>query len=378
MALDINTARSLLDAPKDAFQLALALQVLASKPSHLSVADHIRSLRSHAKPTVARTDFYFDTANYWRKRAEAQEALVETLRSKVLELEIRPRDTAAAAKPTAPSKSKPRPSRAKPKEKPADTTDTGVFAIPRDPTTTPVLLQNILILLERATEPEVIAHAVRQSCNEIVSLVEKAAASTARSPALTAAHLCAVAESVFTMSLKGAYKLPSQRRNEVGAVVVHALLEVLRCVHVNTCAILALGTLSAAPDIRIELTKLVTGVLEALYARDPTERDVLDGFVYGLFGLLRAALVEGTMEVEESGWYYGLVLEVAWRLVNKEGLWVKSAKKELLEELRELGGWRKSVDDAVRTLAGRLETSPFACLVTGIVGMEIFNHAREI
>jgi len=80
--------------------------------------------------------------------------------------------------------------------------------------------------------------------------------------------------------------------------------------------------------------------------------------------------------VEESGWFYLLILEATWGLFKKhcDGKFAMGGLRELLAARELKRGWKNGA--AVLSVEGGVESltkSAFAAGVLGVVGLDVFE-----
>jgi len=165
---------------------------------------------------------------------------------------------------------------------------------------------------------------------------------------------------------------------------VRLLVGVLACVKDNTRALLPPGAGGGVRDMRLGVTKCLLYCLSSLDFAREAARALLEAFYREFAVVLRDCLgvvaggkdwVEGVV-VEESGWFYLLILEATWGLFKKhcDGKFAMGGLRELLAARELKRGWKNGA--AVLSVEGGVESltkSAFAAGVLGVVGLDVFE-----
>jgi hypothetical protein len=416
------TVESMSSPPPSRFRLALALRIVATVPSHLTLSEYLLLLRSHVtqgpRPSPA---VYIDAIAFWRTRCETisaqltaataelaeTAALLDTERKRPAPAGVAEAGREAEAGAVVETK---RRRRLTPAEKALEEWE----AVSKD-----LLLpgkgclvdtRGVLAGLRAAYFTPNTAEAtsaLRRALAEFVLRLSSVPLPTAakrkpgkRSPKFLAAaaerdrveaeaevrKLCALLAVGLSRVVTCLYSLPAAEKSRGLEAAVRLLVGVLACVKDNTRALLLTPPAGGGVrDMRLGVTKCVLHCLSSLDFAQEAAGALLEGFYREFAVVLRDCLrvvaggkkdwMEGVV-VEESGWFYLLILEATWGMFKKhcDGKFAMGGVRELLAAGELKGGWKDGA--AVLSMEGGAESftrSAFAAGVLSVVGLDVFE-----
>ncbi|KAF8249627.1 hypothetical protein K440DRAFT_621042 [Wilcoxina mikolae CBS 423.85] len=348
-----------------------AFQIICSKPATLSIREYIQLLRNHVTSGSRETkDLYIDAVGFWRARAEEEERTRLMLEGKVKQLE-----SAVAANTTEIGLSK--------KRKVAGVIREGCEAD--------------AMKWEQVHEElgEIVAGAEILKCLKTLFFVNEpqlvAAAMACVSSAVTKeleneevgvnTPLCNLIATVLTTQCSRLEELsPSVERTEGVLAVVRLLMGVLKRIQITSSSMF-FG--KCVVDPRMGLTRGLVRFFEGMGYEKEVEVQILSGFYYGFFAVLRVSVLASkvglaeALAAEEAGWYFLEILEGTWGLYRRhytKGRFGKMVREGLERILMERGfgiGTGKRVNGGGDMLGLALMENAFVEGVIGIIGVDL-------
>ncbi|KAF8534284.1 hypothetical protein BDD12DRAFT_896340 [Trichophaea hybrida] len=351
------------------FRLALAFQIICSKPATLSIREYIQLLRNHVTSGSRETkDLYIDAVSFWRVRAEEEEQTRLMLEGKLKQLE-----SAAATTATKVGGNKKRKVAGVIRE--GCESNTAKWEKVHKELGKVVAGAEILKYLKTlffVSEPQLVAAAMACVSSAVTRELENEEAGI-NTP------LCNLITKVLTTQLSRLKELPpSVERTEGVLAVIRLLMGVLKRIQITSSSML-FG--KCVVDSRVGLTRGLVRLFGDMGYEKEVEVQILSGFYYGFFAVLRVSVfasevgLEEALVAEEAGWYFLEILEGTWGLYRRhctEGRFGKMVREGLEGILMERGfgiGTGTRVNGDVLGMA--LMESTFVEGVIGIIGVDL-------